>query len=73
MNLNLKSMNLNLEIRNKINGSNQYHRYKGGGKGGRTALMAACAPPFWFTKNTAFETLCNDKTTDNDGKSNNYV
>ena len=26
---------------------------------------------FWFTKNTFFGTLCNDKTTDNDAKRNN--
>ena len=37
-----------------------------GGSG--SPLMAVSAPPFWFTKNTAFETSRNDKTTDNDGK-----
>ena len=74
LNLNLvfsQLMNLNLEIQTKLNGSNQCRRY-GGAKAGRTPLSAACAP-FWFTKNTAFETSRNDKTTDNDGKRNNYV
>ena len=45
---------------------------KGGGKGGRTPLTAAIAP-FWLTKNTAFVTSRNNKTTDNDGKRNNNV
>ena len=30
-------------------------------------------PPFWFTENAVFLTLLNDKTTDNDEKTNNYV
>ena len=55
-----------------MNGSNQYRRYGRAG-GDRVPLTAACAPPFWFTKNTIFGTSRNDKTTDNDGKRNNYV
>ena len=50
MNLNLvfsKSMNLNLKIKNKMNGSNQCRHYGGkggwGGAGRRTPLMAASA------------------------------
>ena len=43
-----------------------------GGQEGCTHLTAACAP-FWFTKNTVFETSHNDKATDNDGKRNNCV
>ena len=34
-----------------------------GGKGGRTPYRPLL-PPFWLTKNTAFETSRNDKTTD---------
>ena len=32
----------------------QCRLYGGPGEGGRAQLMAACAPPFWFTQNTAF-------------------
>ena len=46
-------MNLNLKIKNKMNGSNQCRRY-GGGKGGHTPQQPL-VPPFWLTKNTAFE------------------
>ena len=42
---------------------------KGGGTGGRNP-QRPLVPPFWFTKNTALVTSCNDKTTDNDGKRN---
>ena len=42
-----------------------------GDKRGRTPVTAACAP-ILVTKNTDFETSRN-KTTDNDGKRNNYV
>ena len=30
-------------------------------------------PPFWLTKITFFETLCSDKTADNDEKKNNNI
>ena len=73
INLNLvfsQSMNLNLENKIKMNGSNQCHCY-GGQRG--PYPPNDLVPPFWFTKNTAFETSRNDKTTDNDGKRNNYV
>ena len=78
MNLNLvfsKSMNLNLKIKNKMNGSNQCRRYGGEGIRGCIPLAAACAvvPPFWLTRNTAFGASRNEKTSDNDGKRNNYV
>ena len=35
-------------------------------------LTTAYAPPFWFTQNTVFGTS-RYKTSDNDGKRNNYV
>ena len=76
MNLNLVfsqsiNLNLNLEIQNKMCGSSQCLRY--GGAKGVVLPKRPLMPPFWFTKNTAFETSRNDKTTDNDGKRNNYV
>ena len=44
-----------------------------GGQGAVPPLMSTCASPFWFTQNTVFGTLRNDKTKENDGKRNNYV
>ena len=62
-----KSVNLNLNLKiKKMNGSNQYLGYGGG-------ASRPLVPSFWLTKNTAIETSRNDKTTDNDGKRNNYV
>ena len=43
-----------------------------GGLGVRPLIDCFC-PLFWFTQNTVFGTSSNDKTTDNDGKRNNYV
>ena len=45
-----------------------------GSQGGCAPLTAACASPhFGLVKVAVFITSLNDKTTDNDGKSNNYV
>ena len=66
------NLNLNLKIKNKMNGSNQYRRCGGKGKGDPYPLTAI-VPPFRLTKSTAFETSRNDKKTDKDGKRNNYV
>ena len=41
-------------------------------KGGGRTPSRPLVPPFWFTKNTAFVTSRNNKTTDNNGE-NNYV
>ena len=45
-----------------------------GGQAKHAPLTATCAPPpFWLTLNTTLETSRKDKTTDNDGKRNNYI
>ena len=44
-----------------------------GEQGGRTLSNGCLCPSFRFTQNTVFGTSLNDKTTQNDGKRNNYV
>ena len=43
-----------------------------GGQAGRAPLTTACASPFWFTQNTLFGASRKGKTTDKDGRKNNY-
>ena len=49
----------------------QCRRY-GRARGAVPPNVCLCSP-FWFTQNSVFETLRNDKTTKNDGKRNNYI